>query len=212
MAGRNVAAGVGSLLPRRRRLSPPCAGDRRPSDPALGIPDQLHALPAGDLAGHAAGPVRIPDPGRGADRHGGRQRLDVRRLDRLRRGGADGPSRDAPAQGGAVGRPASAIRRRRRARLGAMANDEVVRLPLDPRAARGHRGAIDDETSPASSSRRPTSSAICATSRRSPTPPTPRARCWSPSSPKRCRSAWCARPARWAPTSSSARASRSATR
>ena len=43
----------------------------------VGIPDQLHALPAGNLAGHPAGPVRVPDPGRQPDRHGGRQRLDV---------------------------------------------------------------------------------------------------------------------------------------
>ncbi len=86
-----------AVLPRRRRLSPPRAGERRSSDPALGVPDQLHALSAGDLAGHAAGAVRIPDPGRGADRHGGRQRLDVRRLDRLRRGDADGAPPDAAA-------------------------------------------------------------------------------------------------------------------
>ena len=109
--GAQRRGGRGAVLPRRRRLSPSCAGERRPSDPALGIPDQLHALPAGDRAGHAAGPVRVPDPGRAADRHGGRQRLDVRRLDRLRRGDADGASRHAPAQGGAVGRPASALRR-----------------------------------------------------------------------------------------------------
>ena len=41
-------------------------------------------------------PVRVPDPGRAADRHGGGQRLDVRRLDRLRRGGADGQPRHPP--------------------------------------------------------------------------------------------------------------------
>ena len=46
-------------------------------DPALGVPDQLHALPAGNLARHAPGPVRVPDASGGADRHGGRQRLDV---------------------------------------------------------------------------------------------------------------------------------------
>ena len=37
---------------------------RRSPDPALRVPDQLHALPAGDRAGHAAISVRVPDPGR----------------------------------------------------------------------------------------------------------------------------------------------------
>ena len=92
---------VGAVLSRRRRLQASHSRDRRSSDPALGIPHQLHALSAGDLAGHAAGPVRVPDPGGGAHRHGGRQRLDVRRLDRLRRGDADGASPDQAAQGGA---------------------------------------------------------------------------------------------------------------
>ena len=42
--------------------------------------------------------------------------------------------------------------------------------------------------------------------------PRGRARCWSSSSPRSCRSARSRRPARWAPTSSPPRASRSATR
>ena len=56
---------------------PPRAGERRSSDPALRVPDHLHALSAGDRAGHAAISLRVPDPGRDAHRHGGRQRLDV---------------------------------------------------------------------------------------------------------------------------------------
>ena len=67
--------GAGPFFCGAGRLSPPCAGQRRPHHPALGVPDQLHALPAGDRPGHAAVPVRVPDPGRGADRHGGGQRL-----------------------------------------------------------------------------------------------------------------------------------------
>ena len=86
----------------------------RSPDPALGVPDQLHALSARDHAGHAAVSVRVPDPGRAADWHGCRQRLDVRRLDRRGRGGADGASRHAPQEGGGVGRAASAICRRHR--------------------------------------------------------------------------------------------------
>ena len=77
LAARNVAGGLGAVLLRRRRLPAPCAGERRSSDPALRVPDHLHALPARDRAGHAAVSVRVPDPGRAADRHGGRQRLDV---------------------------------------------------------------------------------------------------------------------------------------
>ena len=38
-------------------------GDRRPPDPAQRVPHLLHALPARDRAGHAAGPLRVPDPG-----------------------------------------------------------------------------------------------------------------------------------------------------
>ena len=113
MAGAQPRGRVRAVLSRRGRLQAPHSGDRRPPDPALGIPDQLHALPARDRPGHAEGPVRVPDPGRDADRHGGRQRLDVRRLDRLRRGDADGAPADEAREGGAVGRPASAIRRRR---------------------------------------------------------------------------------------------------
>ena len=52
-------------------------GERRPSDPARRVPDRLHALPAGNRAGHAAGAVRIPDAGRAALRLRRRQRLDV---------------------------------------------------------------------------------------------------------------------------------------
>ena len=106
--------GLGAVLSRRRRLQAPHPGQRRSSHPALRVPDQLHALPAGNRARHAAGLVRVPDPGRGADRHGGRQRFDVRRFDRLRRGDVDGPPPDAAQSGGDLGRPASAICRRRR--------------------------------------------------------------------------------------------------
>ena len=114
--GAQPAGRRGAVLLRRRGLSPPCAGQRRPHHPALGVPDQLHALPAGDRPGHAAGAVRVPDPGRGADRPAGGQRLDVRRLDRLRRGGDDGRAGHPARQGGALRRPAPALRRGRCAR------------------------------------------------------------------------------------------------
>ena len=95
-AAKNVRRRIGAVLHRRRRLSPSCAGDRRLHDPARRVPDLLHAVPARDHARHAAVPVRVPDPGHAAHRHGGGQRLDVRRLDRRGRGGADGQPRDAP--------------------------------------------------------------------------------------------------------------------
>ncbi len=147
------------------------------------------------------------------DRHGGRQRLHVRRLDRHRRGGADGASPDQAPQGGAF--------RRRSIRITAQSCDTMSQH----RRRRGHRrcrptrsareailDAIDDETScvvvqspsfygqlidlkpiaeKAHAARR------AADRRRSPRP---------------SRSAPSSRRARRAPTSSSARASRSATR
>ena len=104
-------AGRGSVVPWCGRLSPPHPGKCRSPDPAVGIPDQLHAVPARDRAGHAAASVRVPDPGRHADRHGSRQCLDVRRRDRLRRGGADGQAPDPAAACHPVGRAASALSR-----------------------------------------------------------------------------------------------------
>ena len=130
MAAQERRGRLGAVLRRARRLQAPRSGERRSSDPALRVPDQLHALSARDRAGHAAVSVRVPDPGRAADRHGGRQRLDVRRLDRRGRGGADGASRHPAEEGGA--RRAACIRtiaRRSRDRLGACPGDAVVRLP-----------------------------------------------------------------------------------
>ena len=176
MAGRSVAAGSAAVLSRRGRLSAPHPGERRSSHPALRIPDQLHALSAGNRPGDAAGPVRIPDPGRGADRHGGRQRLDVRRLDRLRRSDADGPPPDQAAQGGALGRPPSALcRRRRDARAYGGRQDRAAPARRRPRAKTSPPRSTTRRV--ASSSRAPISSAIRAISRRSPPPRMHAARC-----------------------------------
>ena len=100
----------GALLPRLRRLPPPHPGQRRPSHPARRVPDQLHALPARDRPGHAAGPVRVPDPGRAALRLRRRQRLDVRRLDRLLGGDRHGAADHPPRQGDPLVRPSSPLR------------------------------------------------------------------------------------------------------
>ncbi len=114
-AGRNLSPASGAVLPRRRPLPPSRPGGGRPPDPARRVPHRLHALPARGRAGHAAVPVRVPDPGGAAHRHGGRQRLDVRRRHRLRRGGADGgAARQVPAPGDHRRRRSPALPRRRR--------------------------------------------------------------------------------------------------
>ena len=66
---------LGAVLSRRRRLSPPRPGGGRSPDPARRVPDLLHAVPARGVAGDTAISVRVPDPGRAADRHGGGERL-----------------------------------------------------------------------------------------------------------------------------------------
>ena len=106
LAAQNHAAGDGPFFlgAGAYRHHVPAIG--RSPDPALGMADRLHALPAGNLAGHAADAVRVPDPGGAPDRHGGRQRLDVRRLDRHRRGGADGPAPDPAPQAASCSRAA----------------------------------------------------------------------------------------------------------
>ena len=109
LARRESGGGRRALLPRLRRLSAPYPGQRRSSDPARRVPDRLHALPAGDRAGHAAGAVRVPDPGRAALRLRRRQRLDVRRLDRLLGSDRDGAADHAARQGDPLGRAAPAL-------------------------------------------------------------------------------------------------------
>ncbi len=56
------------LVPRGRHVRPLRAGADRLDPLALGVPHALHAVPAGDLAGRAAGDVRVPDGDLGADR------------------------------------------------------------------------------------------------------------------------------------------------
>ncbi len=184
--------------------------ERRPPHPALGVPDLLHALPAGDRAGHAAISLRVPDPGREPDRHGGRQRLHVRRLDRHRRGGADGAP---PDSGGRRYSPAACIRNIARwsRRSRAWPATRWSSLPPDPLGTEAILAAIDGETSCVvvqSPSFYGQLIDLAPIAEKAHAP----ARCSSRSSPRSWRSAPSSRRARRAPTSSSAKASRSATR
>ena len=142
--------GRGALLPRLRRLSPSYPGERRSSDPARRVPDQLHALPARNRPGHAAGAVRVPDPGRAPLRLRRRQRLDVRRLDRLLGGDRDGAADHAARQGDPLERPASRIMSRSRRTMARFTGDQLEtalpELVAQPDTAR-LLDAIDGETS-----------------------------------------------------------------
>ena len=144
MARKNMVARRRALLPRLRRLQASCPGQRRSSDPARRVPDRLHALPARNRAGHAAGPVRIPDPGRAAVRLRSRQRLDVRRLDRLLGSDRHGAADHAQDEGDPLLGPAPALR------LGLQDDGEVHRRHARRRALpeldrRDRRRAADRE-------------------------------------------------------------------
>ena len=103
------AGGFGAILCRGRRLQAPFAGQRRSPDPALRVLDLLHAISTRDRPGHAAIPVRVPDPGGHAHRDGGGQCLHVRRLDGGRRSGADGAPVEQATPRRAGRQPASAL-------------------------------------------------------------------------------------------------------
>ena len=108
------------LLRRRRDVRPLRAGDRRRDHLAQRVPHPVHALPAGDLPGRAAGDVRVPDGDVGADRAAGLQRRPLRGALLGRLGGLPGDGRDQARQ----------VRRLPR------------RPPAQPRDARDLRGRL----------------------------------------------------------------------
>ena len=201
------------LVRRRGMLRPLRARRRRPHGAQAGVLHRVHALPARGQPGHAPEHLRVPDDDLRADRHGRRQRLDVRRRHRLRRGRAHGRPRHQAAPV-VVSRAASTP-------SGASSSTRTLppaRSPCDTcpvesgltspqalalAARRDDRGGARREPR--------TSSAISRTSRRSARRPTRPARCWSS---RRTRSSpACSSPRRpSAPTSWWGRASRSATR
>ena len=164
--------GRSAVLPRRRRLPASHPGQRRSPDPARRVPDRLHALPAGNRAGHAADAVRIPDPGRAALRLRGRQRLDVRRLDRDvgsdRHGAAGSPGGTRRSSRAGVHPHYVAVAKT----MAKFTGDTLATAVPGARSRDRRRGADrrDRRRRPAaSSSNIPTSSAGSPISRRSPT-------------------------------------------
>ena len=167
LASRNVSAEDEVVLPRRRDVRPLRAVADRHAAFALGVPDAVHALPAGDLAGRAAGDVRVPDGDQRADRAAGLERVGLRGAERGRRrrlpreAGERASARarlarrapalretldDARARLRADGRGGAAARRRdrpRRAGRGARRRRLRGRAAAAelPRLGRGRRGA-----------------------------------------------------------------------
>ena len=121
------------LVPRRGHVRPLRPGADRLDPRALGVPHAVHAVPARDQPGRAAGDVRVPDRDLRADRAAGLERVGLR-----------GPERG---------------RRRRLARARAHAQDEVPRLrgpaPAFARDARDDVRGLGDGDRDARARRRP---------------------------------------------------------
>ena len=149
-----------------------------------GLVHRLHALPARDQPGPPGGAAQLPDHGDRPHRHGDRQRLHARRVDRRRRGHDPAPALDQAHRGGVLRRrrdPSADDRRRRRPRR---ADRDRAGRRLARRARPRPRCSA-----PSSSTRAPP--AWCATWRPPSTPSTPPAGWW-----------------RWPPTCSPAPSSR----
>ena len=95
LAARNVSAEDEVVVPRRRDVRPLRAGAGRLDHHALGVPHAVYAVPARDLAGRAAGDVRVPDGDLRADRSARLQRVGVRGPERGRPPRATSPSHDS---------------------------------------------------------------------------------------------------------------------
>ena len=96
-------------FPRRRRI-PALHSDRcRSHHFPFGVFHCLHAIPAGNIARHTAGNLRIPDACVPVDRNGSGKRFDVRRLDRAGRSSVDGGARDEAIEGDRLRRNPSRV-------------------------------------------------------------------------------------------------------
>ena len=106
---------------------------------ALGVPDAVHALPARDQPGRAAGDVRVPDRDLRADRPAGLQRVGLRGPERGRRRRlARAHAHQEDALPGLRG-PAPALPRDARDDLGRLGHDDRGD-PARQRPHRPHRG------------------------------------------------------------------------
>ena len=91
------------------------------------VPDRVHAVPAGDEPGRAAGDLRVPDRDLRADRHGRLERVRLRRHDGRRRRVLRREARDRPVEG----------RPRRDAEPAGAPGRQDLRAGLRPRGGRG---------------------------------------------------------------------------
>ena len=112
------------IVSRRGRVQPLPAGDGGHGRVARRVSDFVHAVSGRDRARHSDHDLRIPNHDLPVDRHGRRERVDVRRLVRRARSGHDGRARHRP-------RPRSG--RADRA-------SGISRSAADLRAAPGHAG------------------------------------------------------------------------
>ena len=199
LAARNSQRRGRAELPRRRHVRPLRAGAGRHADRALGVPHALHALPARDLPGRAAGDVRVPDGDLRADRPAGRPTPRSTRGPRPSPPPATWPSSHNGAH--ALRRQRAACTRTRCETLRTYAHGygmEVVEVPLTRRASptpTPGAAAIDADTQRGDLRRSRTSTAPSRTPRRCARPAQARRRAAS-SSPRstRSRSASCAPP------------------
>ena len=208
-AGRAQHAHRGrGLVPRRRDVRPLRPGADRLDHLALGVPHPVHALPARDLPGRAAGDVRVPDGDLRADRAARLERLGLRGPERRRRRRLRGQAGQRPPAGSwsPAGCTRTRARRWRRSRTAGAWRWSRRRCAT----ALTELPALDDDVERGDRRSSRTSSARSRISRRWPPPPTTPARCASAPA-TRCRSRCSRRPASAASTSPSARARRSAT-
>ena len=117
------------LVPRRRHVRPLRPGADRLDHPALGVPHAVHAVPARDLPGRAAGDVRVPDGDLRADRAAGLERVRVRGPERGRRGRLPGQA-EPPAGAFVVSRGVHPHARETLRTLAHGWGMEVVEVPL----------------------------------------------------------------------------------
>ena len=130
----------GGHVPRRGHVRPLRAGAGRLDHPALRVPDALHALPAGDLPGRAAGDVRVPDRHLRAHGAAGLERVGVRGAERRGRGRLHGQARDRKDEARDEPGPSPALPRRARLARRRLPDGDR-RGPADRRGRHRRRGA-----------------------------------------------------------------------